>query len=120
MNLSQKQLKLINDQKIAVLSTSSKDAKPRAIFVEINKAENDKIIFTDNQMDISNRNILENGQVALLIFPKDLSYYIKISGRAKYYSEGPDFDFVKSLETNSNYSPRGAIVVETEKITEVF
>jgi predicted pyridoxine 5'-phosphate oxidase superfamily flavin-nucleotide-binding protein len=116
--LNQKQIDLLNKQKIIVLSTSDKNNQPRAIFVEANKIEDDKIIITDGAMKITNQNIKENKNVFVLSFENNYSYGLKISGKAEYFSEGKYFEYVKNLEENKKYSPKGAIVIEIEKIEE--
>ena len=118
MKLTKKQIDLLNRRKIVVLATSNLKAKPRAIFVEVNRAKDNQIIITDNEMKTTRRNLLENNQAALLAFEKDFSYCLKISGKAKYYKSGKYFDFVKNLETNKNYSPKGAIVITIKEILE--
>ncbi|HUV81266.1 MAG TPA: pyridoxamine 5'-phosphate oxidase family protein [Patescibacteria group bacterium] len=118
MELTEKQLDLLKRKKIVALVTSSSDYKPRAIFVEVNKAEDDKIIVTDNEMETTRKNLLENKNVFLLAFEEDYHYGLKISGKAEYYIEGEYFDFVRNLETNKNYSPKGVVVVSIEKVTE--
>jgi len=118
MKLTEKQLDLLNRRKIVFLATSSLKGKPRAIFVEVNKAEDDKIIVTDNEMETTRKNLLENKNVFLLAFEEDYHYGLKILGRAEYYTEGEYFDFVRNLETNKNYSSKGAVVVSIERVTE--
>lgn len=118
MKLTEKQLDLLNRKKIIVLATTDSNKKPRAIFVEVNQVKNDKIIITDNEMEITRKNILENKQVFLLIFEEDYHYVLKIIGEVEYYTKGKYFDFVKGLKTNKNYSPKGAIVINIKKVTE--
>lgn len=118
MELTQKQIDLLNKQKTIVLITSNKNKEPRGIFVELNKIEDNKIIITDNEMKITNQNIKENKNVFVLVFETDYSYGLKISGKSNYFSEGDYFEYVKNLEGNKNYSPKGAVVVEIERVEE--
>jgi len=118
MELDGKQLDLLARRNLVILATSSLDGKPRAIIVEVNKAEKNKIIITDNQMQITKKNLLENKNVFLLAYEEDYHYGLKISGKAEYYSAGEYFDFVNNLETNSAYSPRGAIVITVREAVE--
>jgi ADP-ribose pyrophosphatase len=50
MQLTKKQKELLSRRNLAVLATSGLDKQPRAIIVEINNAEGDKIVITDNEM----------------------------------------------------------------------
>lgn len=119
MRLTQKQADLLKRRKIVVLATSNLQGKPRAIFVEVNKAKGDQIIITDNEMVTTKKNLLENKQVALLAFEEDYSYCLKILGEAEYYTEGRYFNFVKNLETNKDYSPKGAVVITIKEVIEL-
>ena len=118
MQLTPKQLDLINKKKVVVLATADKRSKPRAILVEVNKAEADKLIITDNEMKITKKNILENNQVFVLAFAEDYSYCLKIEGEAEYHTKGKWFDFVSGLEENKKYHPKGAIVITVKSIKE--
>ena len=119
MQLTKKQIDLLNRRKNVVLTTASLQGKPRSIFVEVNQVKDDKIVITDNVMVTTRKNLLENKQVALLVFEEDYSYCLEISGRAEYHTTGGYFDFVRGLETNKNYSPKGAVVVIVEEVIEV-
>jgi len=118
MELTEKQLDLLKRRSIVVLVTSSPDCKPRAVFVEMNKAEGDTIVITDNEMEITRKNLLENKNAFLLAFEEDYHYGLKILGEAEYHIEGEHFDFVKNLETNKNHSPKGAVVIKIKSIVE--
>lgn len=118
MELDEKQLDLLTRRNLVVLATSNPDGKPRAIIVGANKAENDKIIITDNEMDITRNNLLANKNVFILAYEEDYHYGLKISGEAEYHREGEYFDFVKNLETNKGYSPKGAVVITVKEVVE--
>lgn len=68
MKLTEEQLDLLKRREIVVLATSNSNRKPRAIFVEINSVENNKIIITDNEMEVTRQNLLENESVFILAF----------------------------------------------------
>ncbi|MDD5172970.1 MAG: pyridoxamine 5'-phosphate oxidase family protein [Patescibacteria group bacterium] len=118
MELTEKQLDLLSRRNLMIFATSGYNNKPRAIIVEVNKAEKDKIIITDNQMGSTKDNLLTNKNVFLLAYEEDYHYGLKISGIAEYYTSGEHFDFVKNLETNKNWSPKGVVVVTIKDIIE--
>jgi len=118
MRFTEKQSDLLKRRKIVVLATSSLDRLPRAIFVEVNQVKDDKIVVTDNEMEITRNNLLENKNVFLLAFEEDYHYGVKISGEAEYHRKGKYFNFVKNLESNKNYSPKGAVVITVKSIVE--
>ncbi len=120
MNLTTKQLDLFrrNNATIVVLATADVSSRPRGIFVEVNQVDGDKIIITDNQMVKTKNNLLENKNVFLLAFEDDYSYGLKISGVAEYITDGEYFESIKNLETNKNFVPKGAVVVNVREIAE--
>lgn len=118
MKLTEKQLDLLNRRKLVVLATSSLNGRPRAILVEVNKAEGDTIIITDNEMEVTRKNLLSNRNVFPLAFEEDYRYGCKVSGEARYYAGGEYFDFVKNSDANKNYSPKGAVVVTVKEVAE--
>ena len=101
------------------MATSDLQGKSRAILVEVNYAKGDRIIITDNEMITTRKNLMKNNQVALLAFEEDYSYSLKILGEAEYHTKDKHFDFVKSLESNKNYSPEGAVVISIKEIIEI-
>jgi len=72
MKLTNKQIDFLNQNKVVVLGTSDKKAKPRCIFVETNLVYFDKIIITDNEMKITRKNILENPQFLFWLLRKTI------------------------------------------------
>jgi len=119
MELNEKQVDLLNRRKTVILATADLKGEPRAIFVEVNKAEGDKMIITDNEMKITRKNLLENKNVFVLVFEEDYGYCLKIKGGAEYYTKGEYFDFVKNLESNKDFTPKAAVVVTIKDVTEL-
>ena len=95
MKLNSKQIRFLKNNRIVVLTTINKSGRPRSILVELNKADADEILITDNQMRITCKNLLINKKVALLAFKSDYSYELKIFGLATYQTKGANFDFIK-------------------------
>lgn len=110
-------IKEIIENKIVALASITLDNKPHAIAVEVNKVEGNKIIITDNQMKNTPKYIKNNPNVSLVFWEKENGW--RIDGKAEYYNSGKWLDFVKSLDENKNYSPKGAIVVNVEEIAEL-
>jgi len=118
MKLNKKQSDLLERRKMVVLATSDLQAMPSAIFVEVNYAKDNEIIITDNEMKRTKNNLLKNSYVSVLAFEEDFSYGLKIFGEANYYTEGKYFDFIKNIESNKGYSPRGVIVITIKGVIE--
>jgi len=118
MELNQKQIELLGRRNLVILATTDKNCQPRAIIVEVNKAEKDKLVITSNQMIVSEKNILANRKVFVLAYEEDYHYGIKITGEAEYLSSGEYFEYVKGLGTNKNYSPKATVVISIKNIEE--
>jgi predicted pyridoxine 5'-phosphate oxidase superfamily flavin-nucleotide-binding protein len=118
MELTEKQLELLSRRNLVILATANLDGEPRAIIVEINKTDKDKLVITDNEMGQTRQNLLANKKVFILAFEQDYSYCLKISGRAEYHSSGEYIDFVKKIEANKDRAPKGAVVIKIDTVIE--
>lgn len=118
MILTEKQIGMLDKDNTVVLATSSLNCQPNAVFVEVNRIKDDEIIITDNHFDLTLKNLFENPKVEILVYQEDYEYHFKIYGEAKYYSEGEYLEFVKSLESNKDFSPKGALVIKIKEIRE--
>jgi uncharacterized pyridoxamine 5'-phosphate oxidase family protein len=108
----------IKKNKIVVLATADSDGQPRAIFAEVNKVEDDQIIITDNEMDVTRANILQNPHVFVLVFSKDYKY-LKIEGYAEYFVGGDYLEYVKNIDANDDFAAKAAVVVTVKHVEEV-
>ena len=115
--LTQEQQEVLRANTIVALSTSLHD-QPRSVFVELNKILEDKLILTDNQMQITRDNLLQNPQVCVLATAPGYSLFLLIQGTATYYTEGEYFDYVKDLPSNAGYVPKGAVVIDIINVIE--
>lgn len=116
--LTDDQLKFLEENKVVVLTTSSKENQPRSILVEASKFEADRIIMTDNYMKITRQNLLDNNKVFILCYSQNYERILNIEGQATYETEGENFDFVKNSEQNKDFSPKAAVVVKVTNVTE--
>jgi len=62
-------------------------------------------------------NLKNNPYISLVFWEKENGW--RIDGKAEYYNSGKWLDFVKSLPENKEFSPKGAIVISVENITEL-
>lgn len=114
--INEKQLEFLKNQKYVVFTTSDLNMQPHAIFVEINKIENDSIIITDNFMNTSVENIKGNKRVFVLAFKENYEYILSITGYAIYHDTGELMEYVK--KENEGFSPKGAIEIKITNIEE--
>jgi len=118
MELTEKQSDLLKRRNLVVLATASLDNQPRAVIVEVNKAEGDRLIITDNEMGETLNNLIENNKVFILAFEESYNYCLKISGTARYCQNGEQFDFVKTLKANKERKPKGVVVIMVDNVIE--
>lgn len=118
MTLTVDQQKLIEGNNIVVLATANKYGQPRAVLVKVNVVQGNKIVVTDNRMNVTSQNIVENPLISLLAFNKDYSSFLRISGRAMHYTDQSHIDWAASLETNKNWEPKGVVEIIIDNVEE--
>lgn len=106
--------KMLEGQAVALATINSDDGKPRNIAMEINKIEGDKIIMTDNHLHKCVENIKKNCYVSIVFWTEEMG--VRIDGEAEHQTEGKWFDYVRNLETNRGYNPKGAIVIKVQEV----
>ncbi len=77
-----------------------------------------KIVISNNEMLKTPDNIIANPNVCLLCFDSSFAG-IRLTGKALYADSGKLYDLVIQKFKNENTNPKGAIIVEVEKV-EVF
>lgn len=101
------------------LSSVDKYGKPHSIAVAYVKVVGDKIIITNCHIHETLRNLKINNNVALVVWNKDwekVCVGFELKGKAKCYTSGKWFKFVKNMPDNEDYDVKGAIVVSVNKI----
>jgi uncharacterized pyridoxamine 5'-phosphate oxidase family protein len=105
------------------LATAGPNGKPHAIAVAYVKVAEDKIVITNSHIKESVKNITTNDNVALVVWNKEWEKAcvgFELSGKAKNYTSGKWFDFVKNMPENKGYRIRSAIVVKVTKIKKLL
>jgi len=106
--------KLIEENPVA-LATIYK-GKPNLIATAFLKVISpNQILVTDNYMNTTIKDLMENGDVCLAVWNQDWNG-LKIIGKAKYYIEGEWLSKVKAMKENGGLPAKGAIVIDVEKI----
>ena len=114
MNLLE--IKHIIENNPVALATVIDGGKPNVLGVACVKVVSDtEVLVTDNYMNQTLQDILNNKNVCLLVWDKNLKGY-KMIGQAEYFSDGKWLDFVKGLPDNAGLPAKGAILVKIEKI----
>ena len=108
------------------IATVSSDNKPNlAVASDVRVLKENKIIISHNEMVNTPKNILTNKNVVLTSFNEKWEG-LRITGTADYYTDGEYYDFCnKTFFGNGEVSPfgatkpKGAIVVNVEKVEEI-
>ncbi|MBU0957788.1 MAG: pyridoxamine 5'-phosphate oxidase family protein [Nanoarchaeota archaeon] len=109
--------KIIEENPVA-LATVNSEGNPHVIAVAFVKIKNEKIIITNNHMNLTINNIKGNSKVSLAVWNKDWKGY-GIDGTAEYFEEGEWLDFVKSIEENKEEPCKGAIIISINNIKKL-
>lgn len=97
-------------------ATADKTGAPNLIAVEISGiTPKNEIIITNNHIVKSIKNIKENNKCVILV-TDNKSIWWRLYGTATYQKKGKWSDYVKSLESNIDYNPKGAIVIKIKMI----
>lgn len=109
--------KIVEENPIAFATVDSSN-KPNVIGVAYVKVVNNKILITDNYMNQTKENILNNKNICLAVWNKDWNGY-KLVGTADYFTKGKWKECVEKMPENKGLSAKGAIVVNVSKIIEL-
>ena len=114
MNLSE--IKNIIENNPVSVATVMPDGRPNVIIIDGVKVVSDtEIVVTDNYMNQTPKDILNNKNVCVLVWEGDLKGY-KMIGQAEYLTSGKWLEFVKNLPNNAPHPAKGAILITVEKI----
>ena len=106
---------LIENSPVALATVTSSN-KPNVIGVAFVKVVSDnEVLITDNYMNQTKNDILENKNICLIVWDKDLKGF-KIIGKAEYFTEGKWKKYVEEINENEGLPAKGAILITVEKI----
>ena len=113
------------DNKPIHIATVNKDNNPNlSVASDVRVLDSNKIIISVNEMKNTQNNIIYNSNVVLTVFNENWEG-LRIFGKAKFYDSGEYYDFCKNTFFANNEvtpfgatKPKGAIVVNVEKIEE--
>jgi len=116
-------LKNLIEENALAIATANKKAEPHCIGVGFVKVvSKNQILITDNYMNTTVKNILENPKISLVVWNKewkdDFVGY-KMEGTAEYFKEGKWLDKAKKIPENKGMPCKGTIVVTLNKIVKI-
>lgn len=114
MNLSE--IKQLLENNPVALATITIGNKPNVIGVAFVKVVSlSEIVITDNYMNQTKKDIIENNNVCLIVWNENMKGY-KVVGKAEYFTEGKWKNYVEEMKENEGFLAKGAILVKVEKI----
>lgn len=118
MNLNLIEIKNLIEENPVALATITENNKPNVIGTAFAKViSENEILLTDNYMNQTVKDILQNNNVCLAIWDKNLKG-VKIIGIAEYRTTGKWKTFVENLKENTGLPTKGAILIKISKIIE--
>ena len=103
--------------------TIDKKNEPHSIAVASVKVFQNNIVISNINIKESINNIDKNNNVAIVVWNKEWETAcigFELKGKAKNYTFGKWFDFVKKMPENKGYDVKSAIVVKIEKIKKLI
>lgn len=109
-------IKTIIENNPVALATVMKNGGPNVVGVASVKVISPQmLLITDNYMNQTIEDILNNSHIAMVVWDKDWHGY-KLVGSAVYYTSGEYLEIVKKMPENKNMPAKGAILVNLEKV----
>lgn len=116
-------LKKFIESNVLGLATVGQNGKPHNIAVACVKVVDGKLVISNSHIKESIKNIERNPNVSLVIWNKEwekASVGFELSGKAKNYTSGKWFEYVRNMPDNEGYDIKSAIVVTITKIKKLL
>lgn len=111
-------IKTILENNSVAFATVMPDGKPNIVAVASVKVVGDKnILVTDNYMNQTVKDILNNKNVCLNVWDSEMHGY-KIIGEAEYFIGGEWKERVEQMDENKGLPAKGAILISVSNIIE--
>ncbi len=111
--------KLIEENPIA-FATVDKAGKPNVIGVAFVKVvSNSQILITDNYMKQTKENLENNNNVCLAVWDQERNW-VKLVGKASYYTNGQRKEFVEKMKENKGLPAKGAILIDVSELNKLW
>ncbi len=114
--------KLIESNAIG-LATVGRNGKPHNIAVAYVKVVEDKIVISSTHIKETIKNLKTNNNVSLVVWNKEWEKAcvgFEVVGKAKNYTKGKWFEYVKNLPDNEGYKIASAIIIKVTKIKRLL
>jgi len=119
IRISKKQKELI-ESNILAFATCDLWGKPNVIAVSFCRVvDKDKILVTDNFMNKTRKNLLENNKVAISVWSNDGNEGYQFKGRTDYLTSGKWKRIVDKDPNNKGLAHKAAVLVTVEEIWDL-
>lgn len=113
--------KVINDQELHILSTSSKDGIPNIIYLKCLKVyNNEQILIANNKFFKTEKNLLENPRISFVVLDKENKKAYQIKGNVEFHKDDDVFKdavkFVEDVRSSATTYPKSGIILNVEEI----
>ncbi len=113
--------KLINEESIHILSTSSKDGIPNTIYLKFLKVYNDQqILIANNKFFKTEKNLIENPNMSFLIFDKENKKAYQLKGNVEFHKDDEIFSetvkWVEKERLSPGTFPKSGILMTIKEI----
>lgn len=116
--------KLINNNPMHIATVNIEGNPNLSVASDIKVIEKNKIIISVNEMNNTQKNILNNDNVVLTIFDENW-IGLRLFGKAEFFETGKYYDFCKKQFFSEGQvtpfgatKPKGAIIITVEKLEE--
>ena len=112
--------KVVDDQKLYIISTTSSQGMPNTVYVKFLKIYNDnQILIADNKFFKTKKNLEENPKLAFVVLDNETKKAYQLKGNIEIHKQGQVFEDARKWveeETNLRLSPKSAIILNVEEI----
>ncbi len=117
----------INDQQqkmlvgnLVAFATCNRQLIPNLIVVQVNKViNNNQIVFTDNFLNKTIENILENDQASISVWDSESQEGYQFKGKVEYFKDGELKEYIDDLEDNIAYAHKAAVLLTVTEIWDL-
>lgn len=113
--------KVIDNQDLHILSTSTKNGVPNIVYVKFLKVYNDEqILIANNKFHKTEHNLTENPQLAFVVLdPENMESY-QIKGKIEFHEDDEIFEetlsWVKEKRPSPDVYPKSGVILNVEEI----
>jgi predicted pyridoxine 5'-phosphate oxidase superfamily flavin-nucleotide-binding protein len=115
-----KKQKVLIEKEVIALATCTPKNKPNVVAIACCKVvDKNKILITDNFMNKTRKNLLNNNKVALAVWSKDWEQGYQFKGTVKYLTSGKWKEMVDKNPDNKGLAHKAAVLVTVKEIWDL-